>query len=40
MLTSCDSAIADDEAMREHYVTPQMNNPRFELPECIEPITL
>jgi len=30
----------DDEAMREHYVTPQMNNPRFELPECIEPITL
>jgi len=30
----------DDEPMREHYVTPQMNNPRFESPECIAPVTL
>ena len=28
----------DDEPMQEHYVTPLMNNPRFEAPECIEPI--
>ncbi|MED6326561.1 MAG: SOS response-associated peptidase, partial [Verrucomicrobiota bacterium] len=29
----------DPEPMREHYVTPQMNNPRFESPVCVEPIT-
>jgi putative SOS response-associated peptidase YedK len=28
----------DDEPMQEHYVTPLMNNPRFEAPACIEPI--
>jgi putative SOS response-associated peptidase YedK len=28
----------DDEPMQEHYVTPLMNNPRFEAPKCIEPI--
>ena len=28
----------DDESMRGHYVTPLMNNPRFEAPACIEPI--
>lgn len=28
----------DDEPMQEHYVTPLMNNPRFESPACIEPI--
>ena len=28
----------DDEPIQEHYVTPLMNNPRFEAPECIEPI--
>lgn len=28
----------DDEPMRGHYVTPLMNNPRFEAPACIEPI--
>jgi len=28
----------DDEPIREHYVTRLMNNPRFESPECIEPI--
>jgi putative SOS response-associated peptidase YedK len=28
----------DDEPRQEHYVTPLMNNPRFEAPECIEPI--
>jgi len=30
----------DAESMREHYVTPRMNNPRFEAPECVEPIAL
>ena len=29
----------DPEPMREHHVTPQMNNPRFESPVCVEPIT-
>ena len=28
----------DDEPMQEHYVTPLMNNPRFEASKCIEPI--
>ena len=28
----------DDEPMQEHYVTPLMNNPRFEAPKCIKPI--
>ena len=28
----------DDEPMQEHYVTPLMNNPRFEAPKCIEQI--
>ena len=28
----------DDKPMQEHYVTPLMNNPRFEAPKCIEPI--
>ena len=28
----------DDESMQEHYVTPLMNNPRFEAPKCIEQI--
>ena len=28
----------DDEPIQEHYVTPLMNTPRFEAPECIEPI--
>ena len=28
----------DDAPMQEHYVTPLMNNPRFEAPACIEPI--
>ena len=28
----------DDEPIQGHYVTPLMNNPRFEAPECIEPI--
>ena len=28
----------DAEPMREHYVTPLMNNPRFEAPECIQPV--
>ena len=30
----------DDEPMQEHYVTPLMNNPRFEASECIEPINI
>ena len=30
----------NDEPMQEHYVTPLMNNPRFEVPECIEPINI
>ena len=30
----------DAEPMREHYVTPRMNNPRFESPVCVEPIAL
>ena len=29
----------DPEPMREHHVTPQMNNPRFESPVCVESIT-
>ena len=28
----------DAEPMREHYVTPLMNNPRFEAPECVQPV--
>ena len=30
----------DDEPMREHYVTPRMNSPRFESPECVQPVAL
>ena len=30
----------DAEMMQEHYVTPRMNNPRFEGPECIQPVAL
>ncbi|MDP6794878.1 MAG: SOS response-associated peptidase [Verrucomicrobiota bacterium] len=30
----------DAETMQEHYVTPHMNNPRFEDPECIQPVSL
>ena len=29
----------DDEPMLEHYVTRLMNNPRFEAPKCIAPVT-
>ena len=29
----------DDEPMLEHYVTRLMNNPRYEAPECIAPVT-
>jgi hypothetical protein len=28
----------DGESMQEYYVTPLMNNPRFEASKCIEPI--
>ena len=28
----------DAEPMREHYVTPLMNNPRFDAPECVQPV--
>ena len=30
----------DADMMQEHYVTPRMNNPRFEGPECIQPVVL
>jgi len=30
----------DAEAMQEHYVTPRMNNPRFEDPECVQQVAL
>ena len=30
----------DAETMQEHYVTSRMNNPRFEGPECVQPVAL